>query len=148
MTQMLNADNIFDSESGYFLSQKHQDLAEVINLYNEQLRVVWIPTDQRTAESPKPFGVACFPSMGEPYIIMLLSEAEMNNSKEVLQRVIASDGKNVDVVKYLASSNDAAVLLREKKKLEERAEMHDRAKSIFRSPLYVYNLGGGRKIRT
>ena len=145
MKNILNAENIYDSESGYFLSQKHQNLAEVINLYNESLRVVWIPTDMREVSGPKPFGVAMCPPIGEQYMVMLLSEKEMDNPREVLQRVIASDGKHTNVLAYLDARNDAAKLLKAKADLEVKAEMHDRAHSMFKSPFHSYDLGKHRK---
>jgi hypothetical protein len=148
-TDLLNSDNIYDAESGHFFSAAHQKLAELVNLYNPELFVVWIPGPERVKNGPKPYGIAQMKPGQEPYVFMLMSEIEMNDPTRIMQMIIASDGgKGADATKFLSAEADARELIKQKNILAEREEMHDRAKSAFRTPLHTYRLGGGKVIRS
>lgn len=146
---LLTSDNIYDAETGQFISAQHMRVAEIIADYNPDLRVVWIPTAERTASSPKPFGVAHFPKDKEPYVIFFMTEEEMTNGTAVLEKLILADqgrGAGANVFSRLNAAADAAKLMKEKEQADAMAERHEMAKSMFRSTNSRYQLGKGRTI--
>lgn len=137
-------DHIYDSAVGHFISQKHRRIAEIINEYEPSLSLAWIPPDDRTEDERFPFAVVQSRPGQEDYIVMLLREDELD--ERVLARLWTIDASKNDPMARLNALEAARKAIEYKEELERREEMHDRAKSIFHSPLHTYRLGGGRKV--
>src|SRR5690606_40739677 len=83
--------NVFDQDTGMFVSQEHQDIATIIQDYNPELHLVWIKPQDRVSATDReyPFAIMHFPRDGEPYIVMMIKENELD--QRVLARLFEAD---------------------------------------------------------
>lgn len=142
-----SSDYVYDEGSGEFINAKFQRIAEVINDWNPEVFLLWIPRNARGAGDTKPYAIQHRPSDGRaPYIIKYLSEEELDH------RVIAdlwTMGQNTqDLVAYLDKLEAAQEALRLKEQEEELMETFDKMHTILSSPLHTYRLGNGKVIRS
>jgi hypothetical protein len=149
MSSTFSTTDVWDPSRGEFINSKHERIAEVIADYDDTLRLVYVPRAERSADEVYPYAVMCFPTdnANQPYIIMRLAEEEVNET--VLARLWAGDLTKHNANEYLAKLDAANEALKMREELdiqEQRAEMHERARSIFRTPLHKYRLGGGRSV--
>lgn len=148
MTVILNntfgAEYVFDPESGHFISEKHQRIAEIINDYNPNLFLAWIPPKDRVEGEQKPFGILHKMPDGSEYVVSKFAEEEIN--EHLLAKIFMMDAVRNDPMAYLESLEAAEEAIRLKKEIEAREEMHDRAKSILRTPLHTYRLSKDKKL--
>ena len=130
----------FDSESGEFINENFQRIAEVIYDYNPELRLMWIPPKERTSQNHKPYGIAHYPSNGKPaYMVMVLGEDELNHT--LIARLWTMQQNTPNLLSYLEAQETAAKALQLKEQKDAMEEAHDKAKSIFKTPLHSYRLG-------
>lgn len=140
---LLGSTHVWDEEAGQFVSAEIQRVAEVINDWNPDLRLVYIPQNERTVEDGgKCFGVAHFPDGKQPYLVMFCDESEVNHT--LIARLWNMDQTRMDVVQYLDTVNAAAEAVELKRKMEAEAEMHDQALHVLKSPLNKYRLDKNR----
>lgn len=130
------------TDDGRFVSEKHQYVASIIQDYNPELRLAWIPPESRTeaADREYPFAVMHHPRDKQPYVAMLVKENEVD--ARLLERVFLMDQTKVDVKKRVLAQNAAARALEEYEnaaKLEEMAEFHA---ALLKSPLHTYKHDG------
>lgn len=125
------------AEGGYFVSEKHARIAEIINDYDPTLELAWIPPDKREP-GDKPFAVVHRP-LGQPdYVVCYADDCD----ERLLARVFSMDSDKHNVFDEIQTHNQAVEALRLKKDMEDREEAHELAASILRSPKSVYKHGG------
>lgn len=139
-------DNIpIATPDGYFVSQEHLRIAEIIKDYDPRLRLVFIPPSQRNSDDPneKPFAVADFPDDKEPYIVFFADECD----ERIIERLFQNDLQKHDVVGRVNAADAAREAIKLKKEVEQQEELEDMARSMWRSPLHTYK-HNGKKLRT
>lgn len=144
MGNAFGVEYIFDPESGHFISERHQRVAEVLNDYNQELFLAWIPPGERTALDNKPFAVIHRRANGYEYIVSKFAEEEVNET--LLARILVMDQEKASPLEYLRALELAEEAMRMRALVEEREEMHDRAKSMWHTRKHTYQLGKGRKV--
>jgi hypothetical protein len=139
---LLNQAHILDPESGHFVSRKHQQIAEVINDWNPNVFLVWIPPNLRTDEhdKDKPFAVMHRQQDGQEYIIFRIRENELD--ERVIARLWANDNSRHDVLSQIESEENARRAVALKQQIDEMEEAHDLAASILRSPKHTFRHNG------
>lgn len=139
---ILGADHIYDPESGRFVNQKHRRVAEIINDYNQDLWLCYLPPESRRPEDVEPFAIVHRPANGNEYIVMTCREDEVD--ERLLARLWSADQTRPgnDALKYLEAKDRAAEALRLKEMMEKREEMHDQAHTLFKTPLHTYRMNG------
>lgn len=136
---LLGQATVFDPHSGEWINEKFQRIAEIINDLSENLALVWIPPAQRQANDTQPYGVMHRnPATGEEYIFMYIPEDELD------ERVIAKilDSRSDTLMERLNNMETAQELVRLKEQQDKYEQMHDMAKSMWRSPLHNYRING------
>lgn len=130
---------------GYFVSQEHKRIAEIIIDYDPRLRLVFIPPSDRNYDDPteKPFAVAHFPEDKPPYIAFFADACD----ERILERLFLNDTQKTDVESRLRASEQAHELVKLKKQLDEEEEKQDIARSMWQSPLHTYR-HNGKKLQT
>lgn len=142
---LLNAEYTYDSAAGAFISDKHQRIAEVLNDYNQNLSLVWIPPAARVDTDLHPFAVKYHnESTGQQYIVSTFAEEDVNET--LLAKIWTMDQAANNPLAYLQALEAANEAVRMKKELEVMEEAHDKARSIFKSPLHYYQLDKDRKL--
>ena len=129
----------FDPHSGQWINEKFQRIAEIIHDLSQNLALVWIPPSERTDSDLQPYGVMHEnPATGEQYIFMYIAEDELD--ERVIARILESRSDNL--LDKLNRMEDAKELLRLKEQSEKYEQMHDIARSMWRSPLHTYRFNG------
>lgn len=139
---LTNNAHIYDSETGYFVSQKHQDIAEIIHDWNPQVHLVWIPPDKRTEKEDRefPFAVIHHQNDGQQYVIFKIRENELD--ERVLARLWASDNSKNNILSEIEAQEAARNAVKLKRQMEEMEEAKELAASIAKSPLSRYKHNG------
>lgn len=130
---------IYDEHSGEWINERFRRIAEIIHDLSEGLALVWIPPSERIEGDVKPYGVMHRnPATGEEYIFMYIAEDELD------ERVIAQilESRTDTLMDRLDKMEAAKELVRLKEQEEKYEQMHDMAKSMWRSPLHNYRLNG------
>lgn len=137
MTSPLLGSAYVATDEGYFVSQKHQQIAEIINDYEPTLALVWIPPDKREP-GDSPFAVMHSPVGVPPYIVFHADECD----ERILERIFAADQAHNDVLTQLDIKNAAVEAMRLKQQMDEADEKKEIVKSIVKSPKQKYKHNG------
>ena len=137
---------VWDSESGAFINQKHQTLAQVLHDYNPYFSLVWIPPKDRDETDTKPFAILDRSPNQHPYIIRYLSALEMENPADVLAWVFEGDltkNRPSDVFSRMEARRVADELLVLKKREDELEDILEFGEYVFggRSPNFMKHNG-------
>lgn len=130
---------IFDAESGYFISAEHQRIAELINDYDPNLFLVWVPPSDRNSETSHPFGIIHRTPNGD-YWVRKVKESELN--AELIAWLWTNDNERNNTLAYLEKIEQANEALKLKKQMEELEAQKDIALTILKSPLHTFRHNG------
>lgn len=125
------------AEGGYLVSERHARVAEIIQDYDPQLELAWIPPEKREP-GDKPFAVIHRPDGQPPYVVCYADDPD----ERLLARVFSMDTNKNDVWQNLEYERAAYEAMRLKTQMEELQEQHDLAASILRSPKATYRHNG------
>lgn len=131
---------VLDPESGHFINGNHQRIAEIINDWNPDVYLCWIPPDKREGTELTPYAVIHMPPGKPQYVIFTLSEEELD--ERVLERLWTNDTTKHNVLSALEAREAAAEAVRLKKQMDEREEQKDFALSVLKSGLHTYRHNG------
>lgn len=140
-THLKESAGVWDSDSGAFINSKMQRMAEILNDYNSNFSLVWIPPKNRDATDTKPYAILDSTPGLAPYVMRYLSEVEMNDPAAILAWIFDGDLSKhspVDVLTSIQNRQNAEQLLY--LKVEEDAAQ-DRIDHI------AFYAGGGRDKR-
>lgn len=133
-------DTYIPTDDGQWVSEKFERLQRVIQDYDPNLELAWIPPANRTREDKKPFCVVhTNPQNGKRYTVLYASE--LDTPEHILARLWGADEKNGDVLSNLDKHNEAAEALRLKAKDDKWEEMHDKADFLFNTEKHWINMG-------
>ncbi len=125
------------TEEGYFVSENHARIAEIISDYDPTLRLAWIPPEKREP-GDQPFAVIHSP-LGRPEYIVCYSDTI---DEKLLERIFSMDSTKNDVWSDIERSQAAAEALRLKKQMDEMEEANDLRRSIIKSLKHTYRHNG------
>lgn len=123
-----------------FISEKHQRVAEIINEYDADLELVWIPPNQRIpGDEGKEFAVM-HTKNGNRYVAMYVKQDEVD--ERLLARLWTADERNGNVLSKIDAMNAAVQAMKLKEQLDKQAERDDLAMHILNSPRNRYKHDG------
>lgn len=132
---------ILDQETGQWVNQKHQWVAEIINDYDPHLRLLWIPEGLRTAGDIYPYAIGFYDNeFSEPHIVCYVMEDELN--EKILAKLFSMRNAAADPNKLIDTMDAAKKILKAKADMERHAELHDKARSLWKTPLHTYRMDG------
>jgi len=132
---------LFDEDSETWVSEKFQQLAEVINDWDPRLRLLWIPERNRGPGDIYPYAVGFFDNeFSEPHIILYLLEEELNSG--VLGTLFNMRDNAQNVLEKLENMEQAKKIMEAKAQMEHQAELHDKARALWKTPLHTYTMDG------
>lgn len=123
---MVEADHMsninFATESGIWIDDKFQRLAEIVRDYDPYLELRWIPPGQREtdAEKKNPY---CIIDTRNNYIVMFASERDTPES--ILARLFQADNKHGSVLDRIDAHNAAAEAFKLKERMDEEELKQD-----------------------
>ena len=138
--KLLNDGNIYiPDDNGNFVSENQRRAAEVLQDYDPNLQLQWIPPGQRGPED-KAFRVVDV-SPGRPnYVVCFADECDERLLARVFQADQQRNGNNA--LTYLDNHNAAVELMQKKKHMEQRMEDHELTYSVLRSNKIHYRHNG------
>lgn len=149
MTQFTTEARVYSSETRDFISQKHQQFAQILNEYDDTLTLEYVPTLDRTEDDTKPFRIRQTPRDGrKPYIVRYLTAAEMDRPAEILAWIWEGDLKKqrpVSVLERMEAQTKFEQVLKMKQEDEIREEQKDLLLNLVtggRNRLHTYRHNG------
>jgi hypothetical protein len=117
---------------GRWVSEKFERLASVIQDYDENLELRWIPPEYRTREDKKPFCIVHKnPQNGAEYTVLYASE--LDDPEDILARLWIGDTQRNDVLDYLDKREMAAEALRMKERMDIQELQQDFAAWLMKT---------------
>lgn len=111
---------------GYFVSEVHRRVAEIISDYDPYLKLAFIPYSERDPNDPneKPYAVVDIKPGLNPYFVMYADEEELSSGK-LLARLFNNDMSKMNIVQKLQAEEDARELMRLKQRMEDMEHTED-----------------------
>lgn len=125
---------------GYFVSQEHIRIAQIIQDFDPELFLVFIPPSKRDRNDPneKPFALAHMPENKPSYIVSYFDDCD----ERILEFAFMNDTRRHDVLARLEAHDAAVQAIKLKKLMEEEEMKQDLVASIVRSPKHQYRHNG------
>lgn len=137
-SKLTSSGNFYFPIDGHFVSQKQVRINEILQDYDPNLQLQWIPPDKRSHED-KAFRVVHFPPGRAPYLVCTADEAD----ERLLARVFEADQVNSpNKLSFMENYNNAVELTRAKEAEEARQEDHELAAAILRNRKSRFMHGG------
>lgn len=137
---MLTGTQIWDQSAGRFVSQEHQRIAEVINDWDENYFLAWVPPELRNNDDTQPFAILERNPQGKLVVIRRLKEDEVNHN--LIAWLWSNDTTRHDVLYRLELQEKALKALELKKEMDTREEMAEFAQTVLKSPLHTFKHDG------
>lgn len=128
----------FPSNDGkHWISEKQRRINEILQDYDPNLQLQWIPPDQRS-ETDMAFRVVHYPPGKAPYLVCVAAEAD----ERLLASVFKADQRNhgSDLLSWMDNYNRALEIYNAKKNEEMRYEAHEVAAAAFASNKSSYKV--------
>lgn len=136
MSERLFNGNWYFPVDGHFISQKQIRINEVLQDYDPNLQLQWIPPDKRS-ERDLAFRVVHFNPGKAPYLVCTAEECD----ERLLAKVFEADQQNSpNKLTYIENYNNALELVRAKEDTEERQELHEMAMAVIRNNKSSYTI--------
>lgn len=126
------------TDDGNWVNQKFEDLARILQEYDPNLELGWIPPDKRTTDEKYPFAILENRD-GKKYIVTYVSESQ--EPYQVLGHIISIDNRNEIIINRLEAEDAARKLLDQQKFNDSLAEGHEKATFLIASPLHYLTMG-------
>ncbi len=132
---------VWNSDLGEFISEAHSYLAEILNDYNRDFSLVFIPKNQ-LRPGDKPFAILHSPAGLAPYIVRYLTEEDMKNPQAVLAWVFENDTTRTDVLAKLEAADAARQAFNLKERESAIEEQIDMMRFMAKTPLHTFKADG------
>ena len=124
-TTLNRSAQVYNSDLGEFISEKHAHFAQILQDYKPTLSLVYTPKKDRDATDTKPWAILDSPANLAPHIIRYLSDAEMENPAEILAWIFEGDldkHRPNDVFARMEAKRAAEELMKLKQQEDELAD--------------------------
>lgn len=133
----LELDIAIPTEDGRWVSEKHERIARIIQDYDPELHLAYIPPENREANDV-PFAVIHTPHGKPSYVVFTANECD----ERILERLWENDSTKGDPLARIDNHNAALKAIEIRKQMDEAEERQDLVSHIVRSPLNVYKHNG------
>jgi hypothetical protein len=133
---------MYDADCGYFISEEHRIIAEIIQDYNPDLYLMWIPPDKRDLNDTEPFAIVHMPPGKSQYVVRRCKDSEVD--VRLLEWLWSNDQARggTDILGRLEAHEAAKKAMQLKRDQEKLDAAQDIALSIIKSPLNAYKHNG------
>lgn len=118
------------TEDGRWVNDGFARLAEVVQDYDHNLELRWIPPELRTREDRKPYCV--WDKLSNTPVLFA---NELDTPDSILARLLGADSLHGSIIDKLDANNSAATIMRAKERADLMEEAADEAEFLMRSPL-------------
>jgi len=142
MAVILENSHVLDPETGKFVSVEHQRIATIIQEYDPDLYLAWIPPDKRSFDDTQPFAILHKQPDGRMYVVRKVKEGEVNSDLIAWLWMNDSARQGTDLTGRLEAQDAARRAVEMKRQIQKDDERRDFYKSVLRSPLNTYRHNG------
>lgn len=129
------------TDAGRWVSEKYARLAEIVEDYDPQFELRYIPPEHReTLEDKKKCYVIWDLATNSP----VLFASELDEPETILSRLFWSDNKQGNVLDRINAHNAAVEALRLKEEMDRRAEAREKIAWLVGTKKNYINMGNGR----
>lgn len=127
------------TDTGEWVSEDHERLARMIQEYDSNYVLRYIPPRYRTSEDTLPYCVVDTSSFPERAV---LYASELEDPTTILGRIFAGDNKHGDVLARMDAHNKAIEATKYKQQMDQYDEQARQAHFLLTSPLNYLNFNG------
>lgn len=120
-----------------WISERFSILAEIVQEYDSNLELRWIPSDKRTRDDKKPYVI--IDKRGD---IPIHYASELDNPEEILAKIFWADATKHDILSRLEATEAAHQVFVMKEWLNRMEEAADEAHFFMKSPLNSITFNG------
>lgn len=125
------------TETGEWVSEDFERLARIIQDYDQDLELRWIPPAHRTRDDKKPYVV-----VDTRTNTAVLYASELDTPTDILVALVSSDNAQGNVVDRIEAYEWAAKVVEHKAWIDSLEEAGDKANFFFNSPLHYVKVDG------
>jgi hypothetical protein len=131
------------TKDGYWVSEHYERLARVVQDYDPQFELFWIPPEQReTPEERKNcYAIVEHNPLGD---VVVFHASEMDTPESILERLFMSDNKHGNVLERIDAHNAAIKAMQMKEELDAREEKKDQVAWLIGTKKNFIDMGNGR----
>lgn len=129
------------TDDGYWVSEQYERLARVVQDYDSQFALCWIPPDKR--ENPEDIK-NCYAVVDVVTNSVVFFASELDTPETILTRLFMGDSKHGNVLERLDAHNAAIKALEMKEELDAAEERQDRVAWLIGTNKNFINMGHGR----
>jgi hypothetical protein len=135
--------NFIPTKEGYWVSEQYERLARVVQDYDPQFELFWIPPEQRiTPEERKNcYAVVEHSPLGD---VVVFHASEMDTPSSILERLFMSDNKHGNVLERIDAHNAAIKALEMREELDRREEQKEKVSWLMKTKKNFIEMGDGR----
>lgn len=135
--------NYIPTDDGRWVSEHFERLARVVQDYDPQFALYWIPPEQRT----EPSDVSkCYAVIEEPANAVVFYAGELDTPESILERLFWADNKQGNVLERIDAHNAAIEAMQMKEKMDLAEERQDYVAWLIGTQKNFINMGGGRVV--
>jgi hypothetical protein len=127
--------HVWSSEVNEFISSKHQRFAEILNDYDPNFHLEYVPKRERSATDLKPFRIVSRDPGKPAHIIRDISDAEMENPQAILEWLFEGDVRKhrpEDVFARMEAKRLAAEVWNQKQEDDDEEDRRDLLAAVIR----------------
>jgi hypothetical protein len=136
-------DAFIPSEDGRWVSERYERLARVVQDYDPQFELRWIPPEHRETQDER----------SKPYVVWdtvtnsaVFFASELDTPEDILARLFMGDSSKGDVLARIDAHNAAIEAMNMKEQLDAEEERQEKIAWLIGTKKNYINLGGGRKV--
>lgn len=130
-------DTYIPTDEGRWVSAEFERLAQVIQDYDPQFELRWIPPEHRRTEDKKPY---CIFDLKIQKVVFFASE--LDSPVDILERLFRGDNAKHDVLANLERREAAQRALELRKSMDDYEDAADKANFLKNSPLHTLRFNG------
>lgn len=136
-------DTFIPTDDGRWVSENYERLARVVQDYDPQFELRWIPPENRTTQEERI----------KPYVVWdtitnspVFFASELDTPVDILERLFLGDNTKGDVLKKIDAHNAAIEAMKMKEQLDAAGERMEYAQWLMATQKNFITLPGGRKV--
>jgi hypothetical protein len=134
----MNVHALVPSDDGRWISDEYARMSEIIQDYDYNLELRWIPPEHRSRDDKKPYVI--WDKLSNTPVLFA---SELDTPAEIIATLFQADAtKNGHVLQRLEAMESAQRILNVKARLEAMEGAADQAHFLLKSPLHTNRLNG------
>lgn len=135
--------NFIPTDDGYWVSEHYERLARVVQDYDPQFELFWIPPDKRNnpEDIKNCYAIIEHSPVGD---VVVFHANELDTPESILERLFLSDNKHGNVLERIDAHNNAIKAMQMKEQLDINEERMDKVAWLMGTEKNFIEMGRGR----